>query len=188
MMSFCTDACSMASLFCFRLNTFSQQHRRWWLFALFTACRYPTFLLSIQFVSNAQQSRSTCYSSQPLAGNSFLSPHLKWHLNEFNRFCTAHGRIPILYSGPPLFRLKIAPQHGEIWTLIWHMVPWAQPSAQQPKQHLDQFSSFCVALGCDRPTDRPCYCVCNTNNRLHLHSITPCPCSPMVKPLGRHVQ
>jgi len=46
-----------------------------------------------------------------------------------------------------------------------------------PKRHLDRFSRFCTAQGCnhrptngqtDRQTDRPCYSVCN--NRPHLHS------------------
>ena len=50
------------------------------------------------------------------------------------------------------------------------MVPLAHPSPH-PKQHLDRFSCFCRAHGCDRPTDwqteAPRYSVCN--NRPHLH-------------------
>jgi len=31
----------------------------------------------------------------------------KWHLDRFSHFCTAHGRVLILYNGPPLLPLKI---------------------------------------------------------------------------------
>jgi len=44
-------------------------------------------------------------------------------------FCTAHGKVPILYTGRP-FPTKIALSHGGIWTPISVMIPWASLSRQ----------------------------------------------------------
>jgi len=47
------------------------------------------------------------------------------------------------------------------------MLPWAQPSLQ-PKQHLDQFSGFCMAHDGDRQTDHATLSV--TIGRIYLRS------------------
>jgi len=48
---------------------------------------------------------------------------------------------------------KLPPSRVGIWTPIYYMVPWANPSPH-PKRHYDRFSRFCRAHDRDRPTDR----------------------------------
>jgi len=65
-------------------------------------------------------------------------------------FAQLTQRVPILYSGPPIFHLKIAPSQGP----HFYLAPWARRSPQ-PKRHVDRFSRFCSAHDCDGQTDRP---------------------------------
>ena len=45
-------------------------------------------------------------------------PCPKRHLDGFNRFCTAHSKDSLYFTtSHPFLPLKIAPLHGEIWTL-----------------------------------------------------------------------
>jgi len=58
--------------------------------------------------------------------------------------CSSWQTVATLYSKPPLFPLKIAAYHDEIWTHIKYIVCWAHLSPQ-PKWHFDRFSRFCTA-------------------------------------------
>jgi len=86
----------------------------------------------------------------------------KRHLDQFSRFCTAHGRVAILYTGRPISPLKFSLPAGDLHLHLIHgsLGQWAQLSPQT-KWHLDRLSCFCRAPYCDRLTDTPCYSVCN---------------------------
>jgi len=80
------------------------------------------------------------------------SQHLKRRLDQFSRFCTADGRVPILCNGPILSPSKLPLRVGDL-DPIWYVFPWAH-QIPQPKPHLDRFSGFCRAHDRDRQTDR----------------------------------
>ena len=61
--------------------------------------------------------------------------------------------VPILYSGPIFFRIKIVPLHEGSVPYLSHSS--FDPLKSQPKRHVDRFSGFCRTHGRDRPTDRP---------------------------------
>jgi len=95
----------------------------------------------------------------------------KRHFDQFSRFCSAHGRVPILYNWPPLSALKNAHSRRDLDSNL------TRSSLGQPKStskgHLDGFSRFCRAHDrdkqIDRQTDRPRYSVCNnTRPRLYV--------------------
>ena len=79
------------------------------------------------------------------------------HLHRFSRFCTFHGRVPILYNGRP-FSPKIAPSHRVFWTIQTHnpnsisigSAVFAQLTAEDPYnlQHwpLPCFSPLCISV------------------------------------------
>jgi len=87
-------------------------------------------------------------------------------LDWFSCFCTAHGRVIILYNGPSLSPLKIAPSHqgSEPPFNAWFL---GTTRAKKPNG-VSIGSAILAWLTSvkDRPTDRPCYSVCN--NRPHL--------------------
>jgi len=118
----------------------------------------------------------------PAAGESILKPHflrdslsLRTSLQP-RIVCCSYGLMQFQRKQPPkklpLSRGDLGPQLG--------MVPWADP-CPQPERHLDRFSRFSTAHGCDeqtdRQTDRPRY-VCS--NRPHL-------CTPRMRcgPIAR---
>jgi len=73
----------------------------------------------------------------PMDPHFSLGPQPKLHLDQFDRFCTSHGKV----SSGMSFLLEIVHSHGAIWTPS--KIPWAHPSPQ-PKRHLDRFSRFCT--------------------------------------------
>jgi len=79
--------------------------------------------------------------------------------------------ISLLYNGPPFPLLKIAPFHGgsELPSSTWSL--GSPVSSIQTASRSVQ--PFCRSLsGLDRPTDRPCYSVCNNIGRIHVRSTT----------------
>jgi len=94
------------------------------------------------------------------------SPHPKWLIDRFSRFCTYDRRMSLYFTMGRPFPLKIAPSHG-LPSNTWF--PW-------PTQVLNPngiYISSAVFAGLtsvtDRPTDRPRYSV--GNNRPHLRSM-----------------
>jgi len=68
-------------------------------------------------------------------------PNPKQHRDRFSRFFTAHGRVDILYNGPPVFSQKLPiPIRGSLG-----------PLESQPKRHLDRFSRLFAALTAEHP-------------------------------------
>ena len=68
------------------------------------------------------------------------SPQPKRQIDQFSRFCTAHGTKSLYFTvGAPFAKSFLFPRG--IWTPILHVIPWAHPNPQ-PKRHLNQFSHF----------------------------------------------
>ena len=64
------------------------------------------------------------------------SPQPKQQIDQFSRFCTAHGRKTLYFTmGAPF--PQNCPSNGGL-----DMVPWAHPSPQS-KRHLDRFVYVC---------------------------------------------
>jgi len=92
---------------------------------------------------------NTWFHTSPWA---HTSPQPKWHLDWFSRFCTAHRRVSLVYNGPPLLPLKIAPSHGGSGPCLIHGSLGPLESWTQTASRLVQ--PFCRANYCDRQTDR----------------------------------
>jgi len=74
-------------------------------------------------------------------------------------------RVPILYSGPPLSPIKIAPSHGISGLHLIHSFLGLPESTTQTASR-SVFAGLTIVT--DRPTDKPHYSVCN--NRPHLRT------------------
>ena len=84
-------------------------------------------------------------------------PHHAWllrptkqHFDRFSRFCTAHGRVPILYNGPPFSHQNCRLAWGTP-SNTWFLGP--------TRVHIPNGTSICSAVFCrahnrDRQTDR----------------------------------
>ena len=93
------------------------------------------------------------------------SPHPKWHLDWFSRFCTAHGRESLYFTTGRHFSSSKLPLHMQ--GSGPHLIHGALgPPRQHPEWHHDQFSRFCRAHGRETQTDRQCYSVHNNRPRL----------------------
>jgi len=95
------------------------------------------------------------------------SPQPQRHLDRFNRFFTDDRRASLYFTMGRPFPPQNCPFPWGMWTPIYYMVPWAF-SSPQPKRYLDQFSHFCRAYYCDRPTDHATQSV--TIGRIYLRS------------------
>ena len=76
----------------------------------------------------------------------------------------------VVYNGPSLL-LEIAScmggsGHHQIHNSLG-------PPESATKRHLDRFGCFCRAHNHDRPTDRPCYSVCNKRPHLRSTAVRP---------------
>ena len=84
-------------------------------------------------------------------------------------FCTAHHRVSLCFTmGHPVSPQNYPlPMEGSGPPLIHNCLG---PPKSSTERNLDRFGHFCRAHYCDRqtdrPTDRPCYWICN--NMLHL--------------------
>ena len=77
---------------------------------------------------------------------SHLSPHPKWHLDRFSRFCIAHGKESLYFTMGRHFPLKNCSftwENLDPPSNTWFLGP--PHSAFQ--MHLDRFSCFCTAHG-----------------------------------------
>jgi len=68
------------------------------------------------------------------------SSHPKRQIDQFSRFCTAHGRVPVIYNGRP-YPPKL-PLPTEIWTHMYY--DSLGPSEPTSKWYLSRFSHFCT--------------------------------------------
>jgi len=75
-----------------------------------------------------------------------------------------HRSVPILYNGTSLSP-KNAPSHGEVWTPISYMVPWAHQSPQP----IGISIGSAVFAGLTNVTDRPTDHATRSVTRPHLY-------------------
>ena len=102
---------------------------------------------------------NTCF-----LGPTTTSPHTKWHLHQFSRFCTVHGTHSLYFTmGRPFFLPSNCPLCMGIWT---HLItlPWTH---QVHNPHGILMSSA-VFAGLTTVIDWPRYSTCN--NSPHQHS------------------
>ena len=133
------------------------------------------------------------------ASSTYQSLHPKWHLDRFSHFCTAHGRESLYFRMAAPSALKIAPlQYMEVKEEAQDREGW-RAKCQKPTGNSRRLERWGIStpsntwfLGptrvhnpngisiasavfagltivADRPTNRPCYSICN--NRPHLRTV-----------------
>jgi len=122
-----------------------------------------------------------------------LSASPKWHLDRFSCFCTACGRVSLYFTMGRPFSPQNCPFAWGIWTPYntWSNTWFLGPTeVHNPNGILISSAILQVSRSrqTDRPTNRPCCCVCN--NRPHLCSTVMLPnnstCNIKIFTIGSH--